>query len=134
MGFFDSTPKKGFGHGVSPEMADALGQFDVATGVRRKPSGDSEILYPADTPTDNTKRSPMPTYSKSDSKPAESKSDGPESKSESESKPRPRLTIELRATSNGGQVAKVTFDGHDEEFILSPAQFTTFCKLVGSWS
>jgi len=55
MGWFDSTPKRGFGHGVSPELAEALGCFDVATGLRRKADGSLEILYPADTPADKKK-------------------------------------------------------------------------------
>jgi len=52
MGWFESNIHKGHGGRISKEMAEALGVFDTATGLRRKPDGSLEVLWPADTPTD----------------------------------------------------------------------------------
>ena len=35
---------------ISKELAEQLGVFDTATGLRRKPDGSLEILWPSDTP------------------------------------------------------------------------------------
>ena len=48
--WFESNIHKGHGGRISKEMAEALGVFDTATGLRRKPDGSLEVLWPADTP------------------------------------------------------------------------------------
>jgi hypothetical protein len=46
---------KGHGGRISKELAEQLGVFDTATGLRRKPDGSLEVLWNADTPKDVTK-------------------------------------------------------------------------------
>ena len=52
VGWFESNIHKGHGGRISKEMAEALGVFDTATGLRRKPDGSLEVLWSADTPKD----------------------------------------------------------------------------------
>ncbi len=53
--WFESNIHKGHGGRISKELAEQLGVFDTATGLRRKPDGSLEILWNADTPKDVTK-------------------------------------------------------------------------------
>ena len=50
--WFDNNIQKTHGPRISKEMAEALGVFDKATGLRRKPDGSLEVLWSADTPKD----------------------------------------------------------------------------------
>ena len=43
---------KGRGSAISKELAEELGVFDSATGLRRKSDGSLEVLWSADTPKD----------------------------------------------------------------------------------
>ena len=50
MSWFESNIHKGRGSAISKELAEELGVFDSATGLRRKPDGSLQVLWPADTP------------------------------------------------------------------------------------
>jgi len=50
--WFDNNIQKTHGPRISKEMAEALGVFDKAAGLRRKPDGSLEVLWSADTPKD----------------------------------------------------------------------------------
>ena len=52
MSWFESKIHKGRGSVISKELAEELGVFDSATGLRRKPDGSLHVLWPADTPKD----------------------------------------------------------------------------------
>src|SRR5437016_4454278 len=53
--WFDNNIQKTHGPRISKDLAEALGVFDKATGMRRKPDGSLEVLWNADTPKDVTK-------------------------------------------------------------------------------
>ena len=53
--WFDNNIQKTHEPRISKDLAEALGVFDKATGLRRKPDGSLEVLWPADTPADKKK-------------------------------------------------------------------------------
>ncbi len=50
MSWMEPNIHKGRGSAISKELAEKLGIFDSATGLRRKQDGSLLVLWPADTP------------------------------------------------------------------------------------
>ena len=50
MSWMEPNIHKGRGSAISKELAEEFGVLDSATGLRQKPDGSLEVLWPANTP------------------------------------------------------------------------------------